>query len=149
MSSPTLTSLAHQEHLTKAFEGIAMTTRSRNRTTTPITSGTISFSHHRSCQTMTPPLLSAFVTPTSTSRISRFRRFPVACRFVACWTGSTLSFYPSSCMSVWQCSVGWRDDQAALGADRDGHWLGSFCQERYAMSSRDYARRNRCGSQAG
>ena len=30
-------------------------------------------SHHLSCQAMTPSLLSAFVTPTSTSRISRFQ----------------------------------------------------------------------------
>ena len=34
--------------------------------------------------------------------------------------------------------MGGRDNQAAVGADRDGGWLGAFFQGRYAMSSRDH-----------
>ena len=30
------------------------------------------------------------------------------------------------------------NDQAAVGADRDGGWLGAFFQGRYAMFSRDH-----------
>jgi len=92
-----LNRLAHRGQLTEAFEGILVTARSRICPTTPITSDATS-SHYRSCQTMTPSLLSAFVTPTSTSRISRIPT--AAYTFVACWTGSMLLCYPSSCTPV-------------------------------------------------
>jgi hypothetical protein len=92
--------LAHRGHLTNTSTGSTMATKSGHRRTTPRTFTATSISQLRSCQRITLSTLSASVTPTWTTAMSRSRNIAAACESVVYWTSSTQLYYLSSSTPV-------------------------------------------------